>query len=323
MRRILAALLIAVSVALAPAAVVGAWARAQLVDTERFVQTLAPLAERPEIQSFITDQAVQAIDERIDIDGLVNDLFGGLEGLPLPDRAIAALSLLEAPAAEGVRTVLHNTVEGIVTSPRFAQIFEATLRQTHSTAIGLLQNDPDRVLQLGDDGVISISLANLIRETKAVLIEQGFALARLIPEIDRSIPLMTASALPLVRDFYHFVVAVGAWLPWLVLGMLVLGVVLAVNRRRTLLWTGVALAGSFVLALTGFIIGVTVFSASVSPGPLPAEVAHAIFTQVTGAMRTTFIVLLASSIMLAVGCALAGDSRFMGWLRSERSSQAA
>ncbi len=51
LRIAIAALLISVSVILAPVAVIGTWARTQLVDTDAFVQTFAPLASEPAVES--------------------------------------------------------------------------------------------------------------------------------------------------------------------------------------------------------------------------------------------------------------------------------
>lgn len=54
-RSVFAAMFVLISIVLAPAAVMGAWARVQLVDTDRFVQTFAPLAESPAVQALIVD----------------------------------------------------------------------------------------------------------------------------------------------------------------------------------------------------------------------------------------------------------------------------
>ena len=65
-RAVVAAVLITVAVVLAPVATLGTWARTQLVDTERFVQTFAPLAHEPAVQSFVSDQVMDAIDENLE-----------------------------------------------------------------------------------------------------------------------------------------------------------------------------------------------------------------------------------------------------------------
>src|ERR687897_1930966 len=79
-----AIVLVVVGLLLAPVAVISAWARLELVDTERFVATFAPLAEEPAVQDYITEQATAAIEEQVDIPGLTKDVFDGIKSLDLP-----------------------------------------------------------------------------------------------------------------------------------------------------------------------------------------------------------------------------------------------
>lgn len=81
-RSILAAVLITVSIIVAPIAVLGTWARIQLVDTDRFVQTFSPLVHEPAMQELVTDEVAAAIEESLHLDQLVGDVFAGLDELP-------------------------------------------------------------------------------------------------------------------------------------------------------------------------------------------------------------------------------------------------
>ncbi|MBN9612803.1 MAG: hypothetical protein J0H64_04985, partial [Actinobacteria bacterium] len=154
-RAALAAVLVLLSILIAPIAVLGSGTRYELVYADRFGQTFAPLAEKPEVQRFVTDQVVVAIDENMDIDGLVNELFSGLESLNLPPKAGAAIGMLQGPAAQGVRSMIQTAVQRIVESPQFARLWEGLLRQTHEQAVAVIQGDPNAALQLAGDGTLS------------------------------------------------------------------------------------------------------------------------------------------------------------------------
>lgn len=308
-RRILAAALILVSVLLAPVAVIGGWARLQLVDTDRFVETFAPLAEQPEMQSFLADQAEQAIFENVDVDALVGDLFDGIGSLDLPPRTQAALSLLQGPAAEGVRSLVSSAVERMVESPQFAQIWETALRETHSRAIAVIQGDPNAMLELSDDGTLSIRLQTVIAEVKQALTAQGLGFAEAIPEIDRTIPLVTADSLVLVRTVYQLAVTAGTWLPWIVLGLVAAGVAVSVDRRRAALWAGAGLAISLLLLAAGLGIGRRFFVGTVSPSIMPSAAADALFGQLTALISSTVLALVVLSLAVAFGAWIAGPSR--------------
>ncbi|QBE48930.1 hypothetical protein [Leucobacter triazinivorans] len=319
-RTAVALVLVLVSVILAPVAVLGTWARLQLVDTDRFVQTFAPLAEQPEVQSFVTAQVVEGIEQNVDIDGMVGEVFDGISELDLPPRALAGLSLLEGPAAEGIRSLLGTGVERVVASPQFAQLWETALRETHSRAIAVIQGDPNTALQLSDDGTLSLELDTVIREVKEVLVQQGLGFAANIPEIERSIPLLTADSLILVRTLYQVAVAAGYWLPWGVLALLVAGVAVARNRTRAIAWAGAGLAVSFLLLAGGLGIGKQFFVGAVSPGVMPAATARVLFEQLTMLISSTLLALVALSLFVGVGGWLAGRSRAARAIRGAAES---
>lgn len=308
-RSVIAGVLIVLSVILAPAAAIGSWAAAQLADTDRFVATFAPLAEDEALQQFAAAQAMQAIEASVDIDGLVAEVFDGLGELDLPRSAQQLLPLLVGPTAEGLRSVMASSIETLVSSPAFAQIWEATLRETHSHAIAIIQGDPNAMLQLTENGTISLSLANVVGEVRQLLIAQGFGFAEQIPEVDRMIPIFTSDSLLLVRALYQLATALGFWLPWLVLGLFVLGVAIAHNRMRALMWGSIGLALSFLLLALGIGVGKQAFVFSVSPSIMPADAATALFAQLTLLISSTLAALVALSIVVAVGAWLAAGSR--------------
>ena len=222
-----AVILVLIGALLAPVAVIGTWARAQLVDTDRFVQTFAPLAQKPEVQSFVAKEVTNGIEQSVDIDAMVSDLFDGIAQLDLPPAAAQTLPLLEGTAANGVRSLIGSGVETVVESPQFASVWETTLRETHRRAVAVIQGDPSSMLLLSDDGTLSLSLGRVITEVKTALTNQGIGFADAIPVIDRSVPILASNSLVLVRTLYQVAITVGFWLPWVALGALVAGVLFA------------------------------------------------------------------------------------------------
>ena len=319
-RSILAAVLITVSIIVAPIAVLGTWARIQLVDTDRFVQTFSPLVNEPAMQELVTDEVATAIEESLHLDQLVGDVFAGLDELPLPPRAAESLALLEAPAAEGLRSMLHSGVEDVVESPRFANLWETALRESHDRGIAVIEGDPNTALELTDDATLSIRLDVVIREVKETLIAQGYGLASAIPEIDRSIPLASADAFVLVRTVYLIAVHGGFWLPWVLLGMLVGGIALSRNRTRALAWTGVGLALSLAALAGGLGIGRLFFIRTVSPTVMSAETATLLFDHLTALISSTILALVVLNLLIALGAWLAGGSTHARAIREATDS---
>lgn len=308
-RSIIAGIVLVVAVLLAPIAAMGTWARLQLVDADRFVATFAPLAEDPDVQDFVADQVTAAIDEQVDLDAVVGELFDGLRALDLPPRAAAALGLLEAPAASGLSSLIDGVVHEVVSSQQFADIWAETLRFTHERAVAILQDEPGTALDLSDDGVLSVDVGAVVERVKEALAERGAGVADLIPVIDRTIPVVQADALVLVRTVYQIAVTAGFWLPWVVLGLVVLGVLLAVNRPRALFWTSAGFAVVFLLLAAGMGIGRGFFVSAVSPSIMTASAAESLFDQLTALLGSTIVALALVGVLIALWAWLAGSSR--------------
>lgn len=238
-------MILVIAALLAPVALIGSWVRAELIDTDRFVQTFAPLAREPAVQSFVADQAVAAVEANVDIDGIVASVFANIESLDLPPKATAAVGLLEGPAVQGIRSMVRSSVDALVSAEQFAQVWAFSLRETHARAIAVIQGDETQALQLSQDGTLTVELGTVVAAVRQSLIDNGMGLAVAIPEIDRSIPIVASDSLVAVRTVSQLATVVGVWLPWVVCGLLIAGIALARNRFRAACWAGIGLTGSF------------------------------------------------------------------------------
>ncbi|WP_022894167.1 hypothetical protein [Agromyces subbeticus] len=295
-----AVVLVVVGLLLAPVAVITAWARLELVDTERFVATFAPLAEDPAVQAYLSDEVTAAIEEQVDIPALTADVFDGIRSLELPPRAEAALGLLEGPAAQGLQTLVGNVVDRVVESPAFADVWASTLRITHRQFVAAMQGDPDAALAIGGDGSIAVQLGPIVEAVKQRLIDQGVGFAEAIPEVDRSVVIARDDAFVLVRTIYALAVGAGTWLPWIALAFLVAGVLVARNRPKALVWT----AGGFALVMgilaSGIGVGRLFFIGAVSPSVMPSDAADSLYSGLIELMLSTIVALLVLGVLVAI-----------------------
>ena len=92
-----------------------------------------------------------------------------------------------------------------------------------------------------DDG-LGIRLGPIVERVKADLIARGFTLASRVPAIDRTIVLVPSAQLADVQGYYLLAIGVSGWLPWVVIGLLVAGVLVANGRSAALVGAGVAVA---------------------------------------------------------------------------------
>ena len=134
-RSVGSATLIVLGLVLGSVSAVTSYTNALLTDTDQFVATFAPLAADPAVQAVLVQATNDVIDKQVDIPALTADVFDGLRALDMPPKASAALSLLQAPVAQGAKNLVHGMVQNVITSPTFAEVWEQALRVSHEQAL--------------------------------------------------------------------------------------------------------------------------------------------------------------------------------------------
>ena len=319
---LLSVTLILIGMVLAPVAVVASWARAELTDTESFVATFAPLAEEEGVQDFVTDQAMVAITEAIDIPALTSEVVDGIIELGTPPRATAALEALTGPAAAGIRSLIETQIAGFVRSDAFADVWATALRVSHRQLVATMEGDPGAAVTLGANGEIGVQLAPIIEAVKSALVERGIGLAEQIPVVDRTITVATSDAVPTAQLGYGLAVAAGVWLPWVSIGLLAVGVLVARRRSVALIATAVVLALVMVVLLALFAVGHALFTTSLAPGLIPGGVSSVLFETVVERMRSTAVAVLTLAVVVALVGWFAGPFEVPRRLRSLATSAA-
>ncbi len=299
--------LAALGLLLLPAAVMAHWATTQLAQTERFVQALAPLADDPAVQDRIIAEVTALVDDQVDIDAVTADLLAGLgEALELGPRARAALELISAPIAAGVRSLVADVVAEVVRSDAFSAAWERSVTLLHSQGIRLLAGSPDSLLALDRDGTLRLPLGPIVADVRDALIEQGVPFAAAIPDVERSIVIAEVPNLALARVIFQVGMTVGLWLPWITAALLTAAVLVAPRRPATLRTVGLIALGVAVALAVGFSLARTAIAAYV--GPESSALAAAVFDAMTASALATVVGLVAlSTLVVAIGW-YAGES---------------
>ena len=308
-RAVVAVVLILLGVLLAPVALVTGWAKWTLTDTDRFVATYAPLSDSPEVQAFVVDEAMAAVDAQVDLGRLTQELVDGLIALGTGPRATTALRTLQTTATDGLRSLIRDGVTEFVASDQFDEAWAEALRIGHTQLIGTLSNDPAAVATISEDGSLGIPLGPIVERVKAVLVERGITVAGRIPPVDRTIVLVQSDQLPTVQLAYGVTVAVGTWLPWLVLALLVGGVLVANRRPRAVLWAAGGFAFAMALMAILFAVGRIALVAAVPASVLPGSVSTLFYDTATDGMRATAVAAAVLGLAVVVVAWLAGPHR--------------
>ncbi|HET6663389.1 MAG TPA: zinc ribbon domain-containing protein, partial [Acidimicrobiales bacterium] len=99
LRRRLSGLFVFLTVLSLVVTVVGAWARAVALDTDRFVATVGPVIEEPSVQQALSVRLTDRVMEGLQIEDRVSTALAGLDQGELP----VSPALLAAPITEGIR----------------------------------------------------------------------------------------------------------------------------------------------------------------------------------------------------------------------------
>ena len=115
---------------------------------------------------------------------LTSNVFDGIADLGLPPRAVQALGLLQAPAADGLENLVTQTVTRVVESDAFADVWATATRAAHRALTTAATSDGGGLVVKTDEGV-GIQLGAIVDRVKANLTDRGLGVAQLIPTIDK------------------------------------------------------------------------------------------------------------------------------------------
>lgn len=312
-RRALATALILLGALLLPSALVATWAQPTLSDSDAFAAAYGPLIRDVRVQTLLTDQVVEAIDQRIDVDAVVGEVMDALTGAVVTPRPQAALELLRQPAVEGIRSSIRSATETVITSEGLAVAWEETLRVSHSQAVAILSVDPD-VIVTGTHEGLGLRLSPIIEMVKTSLVQRGFALAERIPVIDKTIVIVPAEWLPQAQFAYGAAIALGYWLPLLTLALLVGGILVSAHRSRATVWAAVGVGIAALVVLGSIAAGGAVVAAGMLPAVSP-QVASLFFATASSGLADLSWAVLVLAAVVGVAAWLGGSSRSAVGLR--------
>jgi len=322
-RTVGAVVLILVGALLAPVAVVGVWARGLVVDTDQYVETVAPIATDPLVRSAVSNRITVAIVDGLNVQELTTQATDAVAGLDLPPVVSSAVQSLRAPLEEAITSFVRKTVTRFVSSDAFADIWEDANRAAHEQIVATLRGDPDALAQVSSSGQLTLDITPIIDQVKTQLEQSGFTLVSRIPSINVTFPIAASADLVRLQNAYRLIDVAGAVLPWLSLGLLAAGVLVARHRSRALVVAGLSLAGAMVLLALGLLVGRSLYADSLPPEVQRVDTAVSIYDQVVSLLRVELRVGLVLGLLVALVAFLAGGSAAARQLRASSSRAAA
>jgi hypothetical protein len=306
-RTVVGSLLVALAALLAPLSVLAVWARGEVADTDRYVETVAPLAADPTVQAAVTTRLTDVVFRYLDVQGLTQQAVDALEsGDRLPTAVADRLDGLVGPITSGVRGFTEDQIGRLVGSDVFADAWVTAQRSAHDTLVAALRGDTRSGVTVSDDAV-SVNLATFITVVKQALLDQGFTLAERIPAVNAEFTVLESVDIGKAQRAYAVLDTLGYWLPFAVLALLVAGAYIAPNHRRAVIAFGVATTVTMLL-LAGLLAYVRHRYLDAVPPEGSRAAAAVIFDTLVRFLRETLRSAALLGLAFAVGAFLTGPS---------------
>jgi len=306
-RSIVATLMIVVACVLAPLSVAAIWTRNQVTNTDRYVATVAPLADDPAIQNAITDQITVQVFNYIDVPGLTNQAVDALAERGLTPALADQLRALAVPIASGVQSFTRSQVAKVVESDAFADAWVQANRVAHAELVAALTGEGGGSVTIEND-TVSVNLAAFIQTVKQRLVDAGFSVAARIPEVNASFVLFQSEDITRARSGFNLLNTLGVWLPVIAIVLLVLGVYVAKDHRRALVGAALGVAASMVVLALALTVFRSIYLDAVPAAVLPHDAAAVLYDTIVRFLRLGLRTILVLALVVAAGAFLSGQS---------------
>ncbi|MCX4818552.1 hypothetical protein OG883_01245 [Streptomyces sp. NBC_01142] len=301
-RAFFSALLIVIGCILAPLAGVAAWTADEVGNTDRYVNTVAPLASDPDIQNAAANRVTNAVMEHIDLSALLEDVAPADR-----PRLEKVLGKLGNSLENAVRSFVHDKSEEIIASETFSNIWIQANRRIHAAVEKALTGSGGGAVKINNDSV-TVDLGPVVDQVKQRLVDDGMTVAAKIPEVHTDFTVLRADNIGKVKTYFRILQIAGFWLPVLSVVLIAAGVLLSAHRRRVLVVA--ALAFAFAMLLLGG--GLTVFRVvylNELPDSVSQPAAESVYDTLTRYLRTTVRMTVTLGVVIALAAWLSGPGR--------------
>lgn len=329
LRRVAAAVLIMITAFALVASVVGLWAANTVLSTDRWVSTVAPLPQNPQVATAVAEYATTQMFEVLDVQQRIESV--------LPQQA----AFVAGPITGQLRDAVDRTVTNVLQSDGFQTIWVELNQRAHQRAMNIIEGRSDVITASQDE--VQIDLLPLINQVLRELSAQlptMFGRTITLPDLSSGeipenlrVRVQDALGVTLPANFAQFTVYDSGQL-WALqqsvanakrylaifvistVVLLILALVISPRRRRTVLQFGLWLVVAAV-AISAVLRGVRDQVLEQVPAGVYRDGAAAAMTSIFSLLRLRGQQLIWIGAILAVVAYLAGPGRGAVWLRRQ------
>ena len=300
-KRISSWVLLVLACILAVVSVVTVFARNQLLNTDDYVRTVAPLASNPAIQTQVAKQVSEDLIARADVEARVK--------AALPPKA----GFLATPITSGLETVTNEIALKTVQSKQFYTLWVTANRASHKELVAILTGSNQGAIS-SKNGKVVINLDQVEIQVKKNLDAKGITVFDKVPAVKGlNFVLFQAQDLAKVQKLTNLLNDLAIVLPIITLLGFAGAVLLARNHRRGLLrvCTGLALSMGLILVALG--VARNQYLSGLNPNQSVAA-NQAVIDTVTATLRLAVRIILIVAVLIAIVTLIVGNRRLRAWM---------
>ena len=308
-RRIGAWVLIVLASLLIPVSVISVWAIRTVTNTDHYVETMAPLARNP----VIVDHLATKTTDELFSSHIVQDKVKAA----LPDKA----KPLVTPIVNQVHQYAYGLALKFFQSEQFGKLWDSLNRHSQQAVVDVMtgkQSPLTKKVEKGGQIVLNVSpaISDVIDQANA----HGVTLFNpLKPILAKSnslgVTIVSKDQVSKFSGWFNLIVKLKWIIPLVALILAVLAVVIALERRKTLLRMAVGVALVTLLILAGLSLGRITFLNKASH-TFDRQVAAAVWDTMLRYLKTDLRWMLLVALLVALAAWVAGPARYAVWIRT-------
>lgn len=297
-RAVLATVCLVVGSLLLPVSVMTIWTRNLLLDTDRYVATVEPLASNPEVQAAVSARVSAKVSELVDVKTLAQEA--------LPENA----QFLAVPIAAGADNLINEATSRVVRSDQFEKAWTEANRAGHDALVAALTGR-DGELVSTEDGKVVLKLGAVVQQVLTRVDDRfGIDISSKVPadKLDVDFVLVESKQLADAQAAIRLLEKL-AWASIiLAVGFLLASVLILPDRRKGLLRAGIGIIVGMVLLRVGFSLGRELFLTNLPSGVQRPDVMAILWDTLTRFVLQAVRAIFALGVVLVAGAWLAGPS---------------
>jgi hypothetical protein len=259
-----------------------------VLNTDRWVATVGPLASDPTVQSSVANAAATQALSAIDVQGRV-------QALP------PAVQRLVAPPESGLDSFVHDQALSIAQSPQFATAWTDVNRTAHPALVQLLRGDTTANADIRvSNGELQVNLVALVPGLAQRLLQLPVNPLAAAPADFGYVSIASGGGLATAQQAVQLLDRATLLLMVAAIGLILASLFISSDRRRTVVRLGLGVAIGMLL------LGIVLFAtqgmvlASVADRPIGPAIQVALLAELTSLAQFMLVVFVAAAVVALV-----------------------